>query len=120
MTCHAARRPGEFEWKLRETRREVNQAIATSDVELAELESDRPIDLLDDAARELARSVLSRLEARDRAALAEITAAETRLAAGTYGVCEGCARFVTVARLRALPAARLCLACEAAAEARAV
>ena len=116
MTCHAARRPGEFEHRLRESRREVSRAIAVADVELDELDGDRPIDRLDDAARELARGVLGRLEARDRAALTEITAAEARLAAGTYGVCEGCGRFITVARLRALPVARLCLACEVAAE----
>jgi len=119
MTCHAARRMGEFERKLRETRREVGRAIETADVELAGLEPDRPFDIFDAAARDLAYGVLARLEARDHEALVEIRAAETRLAAGTYGTCEDCGRAIPVERLRALPTARLCVGCEAALEAAA-
>jgi RNA polymerase-binding transcription factor DksA len=102
---------------LWETRREVERAIETADVELAGLEDDRPVDELDDAARALACGVLGRLEDRDHAVLAEVRAAEARLAAGTYGVCEACALYIPVARLRALPTARLCVACEVLVEA---
>jgi len=116
MTCHAARRTGEFERRLRDTRREVTRAIHTADVELSDLEQDRPVDLLDDAARELAYGVLARLESRDHVALEEIRDAEARLAAGAYGVCEACARSIPLPRLRALPTARLCLGCEVALE----
>jgi RNA polymerase-binding transcription factor DksA len=116
MTCHAARRMPEFEWRLWKTRCEVGRALATADVELAGLEPDRPTDVLDAAARDLACGVLARLEARDHEALAEIEAAERRLTAGTYGTCEECGGAIPPARLRALPATRLCVSCETAVE----
>lgn len=40
--------------------------------------------------------------------------ARARLAAGTYGVCEGCGQRIPLARLRAVPETRLCVACKAA------
>jgi RNA polymerase-binding transcription factor len=116
MTCHAARRRGEFERRLWDTRREVSRAIETTDAELTGLERDRPMDLLDDAARTLACTVLARLEERDHAALAEVRAAQARLAAGTYGICEACEGYIPMARLRALPTTRLCIKCETTVE----
>lgn len=43
--------------------------------------------------------------------LAELAAAEQRLAAGAYGVCERCGRPIAVERLRARPETRVCVAC---------
>lgn len=63
--------------------------------------------------------LLARLEERDRHVPGEIDAAEERLSTGTFGVCEACARPIPFPRLRALPMARLCLACEETAERRA-
>ncbi len=45
--------------------------------------------------------------------LREIDAAEARLAAGTYGVCEVCGRPIPEERLEARPTATLCVACAA-------
>jgi RNA polymerase-binding transcription factor DksA len=39
-----------------------------------------------------------------------------RLAAGTFGACERCGTSIALGRLRAPPTARLCIACERAAE----
>ena len=113
MTCHVARRVDEFERRLRTERYQVTRAIDVEDVEMAGLEVHASGDVLDDAARELAYAVLARLEARDHHALAEIRAAEARLADGTYGRCQGCGRPIALARLRALPTARRCVGCEA-------
>jgi hypothetical protein len=44
--------------------------------------------------------------------LNEIDAAEARLDAGSYGVCEGCDLPIPLARLRAMPAGRRCAACQ--------
>lgn len=44
----------------------------------------------------------------------ELLAALTRIETGTYGICESCGREIDPARLDALPAVRLCLACKAA------
>jgi RNA polymerase-binding transcription factor DksA len=93
MTCHAARRIGELERRLCRERREAGRALVTTDAELASCE--RVGDSLDDSATEMA---------------------ERRLSAGSFGVCETCARPIPFGRLRALPTARLCVVCEATAE----
>ena len=58
-----------------------------------------------DQARDLA--LLDRAERT----LAELVAAQERLAAGTYGVCERCGREIPRERLLARPEARLCVPC---------
>ena len=114
MTCHAARRIGQFERQLHRARRETYEALITTDLELAGCEGHQPGDFMDDAATHSACRVLANLEERDRRVLADIDAAEARLATGTFGVCEMCTRPIPFARLRALPTARLCVSCEAA------
>jgi RNA polymerase-binding protein DksA len=48
--------------------------------------------------------------------LYEIDEALHRVDAGTYGVCENCTRRIEKQRLRALPFAKMCVACKSAAE----
>src|SRR5260221_14195399 len=62
--------------------------------------------------RERDTRVLQRVEAE----LGEIDAALARLDAGSYGVCELCARPIGDARLEAMPAARYCVDDQARAE----
>jgi RNA polymerase-binding protein DksA len=57
------------------------------------------------------RSQADALVRQARQQLAEIDAAEARLAAGTYGTCERCRRPIGEARLEARPTARLCIEC---------
>lgn len=112
MTCHVARRAGEFERRLRRERRDAYHALTATDVELAGFTRDHSGDVLDDAATQAVCRVLTTLEAQDRRVLAEIDAAEMRLSAGTFGFCEACGRRIPFERLRALPAARRCMSCE--------
>lgn len=65
-------------------------------------------------------SMVSLDQARDSALLertdqtvAELTAAQDRLAAGTYGLCERCGEAIPADRLRARPEARFCVTCSA-------
>ncbi len=62
--------------------------------------------------REKDLSILERVEAE----LADIEHALARLDDGTYGTCEACGRRIDDDRLEAMPAARLCLDDQAAAE----
>ncbi len=44
--------------------------------------------------------------------LQDIDAALAHIAAGSYGLCSGCGLCIALRRLRAQPAARMCLACQ--------
>ncbi|MDQ1402468.1 MAG: hypothetical protein QOG03_784, partial [Actinomycetota bacterium] len=59
-----------------------------------------------DRERDLAMSAQARL------AVEEIDYAVGKLELGTYGICENCGQHIPKARLRALPHARLCVACK--------
>jgi DnaK suppressor protein len=52
------------------------------------------------------------LSAQARAAVEEIEHALAKVRNGTYGVCEDCGQPIPKARLKALPYARLCVACK--------
>lgn len=52
------------------------------------------------------------LSAQARQAVDEIDHALVKIANGTYGRCEGCGQPIPKARLKALPHARLCVACK--------
>jgi len=105
----------EFERRLREARREVWRTMVGTEDELSTLEVPNAASSDGDGAGVTAE-VLARLGSSERRLLDEIDAAHSRLAAGTFGICERCGRFIALARLRALPAARLCIACERVAE----
>jgi len=52
------------------------------------------------------------LSAQARAAVDEIDHAMAKINSGTYGACENCGQPIPKARLKALPFARLCIACK--------
>lgn len=102
----------EFAERLARARRAIYATVATTDEELATLEAHQAGNLTEDAVTEVVTTILSRLEGREKHALDEIDAAQARLAAGTYGVCEHCGRAIPIERLRAILAARYCVACQ--------
>jgi RNA polymerase-binding protein DksA len=106
----------EFEARLAKARQEIYTTVATTDEELATLEAHQAGNLVEDAVNEMVTAILSRLEGREKHALDEIDAAQARLATGTYGACEHCARAIPIERLRAMPTARYCVACQHRAE----
>ena len=105
-----------FERRLRTARHEVWRTVARTDEELATLEAHQAGAPVEDAGTTSVAAVLCRLEGAQRHLLDEIDAAQARLAAGTFGTCQQCARSIPLARLRAVPATRLCLDCERAVE----
>ncbi len=106
----------EFRRRLAEAREGELRAAKLTDEELATSEPHPAGSAWEDASTQSAVDTLARLEGRQRHALDEIAAAQARLEAGTYGACEACGRPIALARLRALPAARLCAACQARTE----
>ncbi len=102
----------EFAQRLREARAELYRTVAQTDDELATLESHQPGAPGEDVNTELATAVLSRLEGQEKHELDEIDGAQARLAAGTFGVCEGCGKPIPLTRLRAVPTARSCVPCQ--------
>lgn len=102
----------EFGRRLREARERVYATLALTDEELATLESHQPGGPAEDVSSETAAAILSRLEGQEKRELDEICDAEARLQVGRYGTCEGCERAIPLARLRAMPAARHCVACQ--------
>ncbi len=107
----------EFRQRLLEARLALLRTVATTDEELATLETHEPGAAIEDAARDQVLAILSRLEGRDRHVLDEIFIALAKLGTSTYGICEGCGGELPLARLRAMPTARCCLACQTAREA---
>jgi DnaK suppressor protein len=59
------------------------------------------------------RSRVSALLIQARALLAELEAAQVRLASGTYGICDQCGAAIPSDRLFALPTTRTCVGCRA-------
>src|SRR3954465_14517372 len=73
------------------------------------LETGDAADLAFDSGSEEVSSQIAELESRE---LHQIERALMRLKQGTYGVCEGCAKKIPVARLNALPFTTTCIQCQ--------
>jgi len=71
------------------------------------------VDFALDSAQHEINSQLAEVESRE---LASIENALERMRTGHFGVCEGCATKIPMARLNALPYATLCIECQREAE----
>lgn len=57
--------------------------------------------------------LFAQLDEREQHQIEEIDLALSKMAAVTYGICEGCKKAIPLSRLDALPATRYCLHCTA-------
>jgi len=103
--------------RLRARARELDDLLARLDADAQSIRADRA-DATADDEHDPEGSTLSgewlRIDALRRSTLAEradVAAALVRVDAGTYGVCESCARPIPAARLEARPMARMCVDC---------
>ncbi len=108
----------EFTRRLERERQTLLGTVVATDNELTTLERHEAGAPAEDAATQAAGVLLSGLEGRERHELDEIDDALARLARGTYGSCQDCGASIPLARLRAMPAARLCLDCQKQRESR--
>jgi RNA polymerase-binding transcription factor DksA len=107
----------EFQQRLTEMCFGLARTVATTDEELATLDAQQRSDFGEGATAGGVGDLLAKLEGRERHELDEIDAAQRRLEAGVFGVCEGCHRAIPLARLRAMPTARRCATCQTREEA---
>jgi RNA polymerase-binding transcription factor DksA len=77
------------------------------------------VETMDRIQEEVAAGVLAKLDEHDRREAEEVHAALERIRDGSYGKCSDCGRAIAAARLKALPAAPRCTACQGRFEARA-
>jgi DnaK suppressor protein len=120
MSDHAPRFDGkltdEFRRRLLQAREALLDTVAGTDGEMADLKAPVPGDSTDRAASVSIASLVSRLGGQDKRELDEIADALRRLGSGAYGVCDSCHKPIALARLRAVPAARFCVHCQAGQE----
>lgn len=96
---------------LRTRRAALLKEVADTEADLASIGEERESELEERARTDRAARLLARLDDRERREIDEIHAALQRVIDGTYGRCQRCRRAIPVARLRALPATRTCVAC---------
>jgi len=110
----------EVEQALRDEVRRLEEEIATAEAGLAALIEDSGDGAGDDQAdagsKTFEREHEMSLANNARDMLEQVHHALTRLAEGTYGVCEGCTKPIGKYRLQAFPRASLCLVCKQAEE----
>jgi DnaK suppressor protein len=70
----------------------------------------------DRATVEEGRNWALRLRDRDRKLIGKVQDALARVDAGTFGLCAGCGRPISAARLRARPVTDLCIGCKTESE----
>ncbi len=94
--------------RLESLRREFGAVVSASEGSNADDEHDP-----EGSTIAYERSQIAALVEQAVTQLREVTAAETRLSEGTYGLCERCGRRIPEGRLEARPAARTCVECAA-------
>ncbi|SLM47334.1 protein of unknown function [Nitrospira japonica] len=92
--------------------REIDRLIAQHRDQHGHFQDSSVLDLEDMSLRDAtAAQQIALLEARTRQRI-QLDEALRRLDEGTYGVCEDCEEPISAGRLRALPFARRCVACQ--------
>lgn len=77
-----------------------------------EAHQDEVQDLADQASDSYDRELASTLTEAERARVEAVDKALERVEKGSYGECETCEKDIPLARLKALPFARLCVDCQ--------
>jgi RNA polymerase-binding transcription factor DksA len=97
---------------LRLRERITGQISSLADDSLKYIDDSSSEDRTDDFDREFVLNLVS----SEHDAIFEIDEALRRIQEGTYGVCVGCSRPIERVRLKALPFARMCVACQSESE----
>jgi DnaK suppressor protein len=109
----------EFRERLRNARGELLRTVLLTGDEMRGLGDREPGTLIEDSARGVMTDLVASLNGRERRELDEIQEAMARLETDSFGACEICGASISLPRLRAIPWARHCLACQFQQERRA-
>jgi DnaK suppressor protein len=109
----------EFRERLRNARSELLRTLLLTGDEMRGLGDREPGTLIEDSARGVMTDLVASLNGRERRELDEIQEAMARLETDSFGACEICGASISLRRLRAIPWARHCLACQFQQERRA-
>jgi DnaK suppressor protein len=106
----------ELKRTLEDERRAVLRRVNHLSDDLEHLDANIESELEEEAQEDRLADLLRRLDERSRQSLAAIDRALLRIATGEYGSCTRCEEPIDLDRLRALPAATLCISCAEALE----
>jgi DnaK suppressor protein len=101
----------QFAGQLRQQREALLQEVAAGEADLRSMESERASELEERAQEARATRLFARLDDRRKQQIDEIDQALQRIALSTYGICERCGEPIPLARLWALPTARVHVQC---------
>jgi len=101
---------------LHRERRAMFQAVAGAEADLEAIADEYEAELEERAQEDCDARAYAALDDHGKRAIDAIDAALRRVAEGRYGECGACGKRITVARLRALPTALLCIRCARDAE----
>jgi len=73
-------------------------------------------DSIDQATQSLDKEILFELSDNERKILRDIESSLRKMEKGTYGLCEHCKNIIEKKRIKALPSARYCIACQSGSE----
>jgi DnaK suppressor protein len=104
--------------QLRQRRSALLEGVAGSQQAATAIIEERESEIEENAQKDRIARVTSRLSDRDQETIRQIDAALERIGEGTYGQCAWCEGDISVARLRALPTATLCIDCATTREKR--
>ena len=93
-------------------RRVLMNALKTGQAEKRRGDDDGPLDLADTATELRNQEFNYSVSEKERAELAGIDKALVRIEEGVYGECEECGEKIGDVRLKAIPWAPLCIACQ--------
>ena len=108
----------EFEALLLERRAKLQKSVRARMTERRAGESRRSPEEATNAVASLGEDLEVAMLDRESREAAQIDAALERLARDEYGICRNCGAAIGLGRLRALPFAQRCTACQAGVEAR--
>ena len=101
---------------LRQQRSQFLKEFRRAEEGLELMAEERESELEEHAQEEQSALFLTRHDDQTLQAVNEIDAALQRIIDGAYGICEKCHKPIRLARLKALPATRFCIACAANSE----